>query len=116
MTVASITQELNTDDITVISNVTSVIANCNRISRLEAIEGQELENPAAIHVDFKVKHHKQHLLSVLAETEELGLILSVDDAIELGLWLIAMGLKDQSGQEIDYIFEKLFKLASELHS
>ena len=112
MTLTAITHELKTGDITVISNVTSVTATCNRISRLETIEEGE---PTAIHVDFVVKPHQKHLPSVLEETEELGLILSADDAIELGSLLIAMGLEDKSSQEANAIFEHLFRLASDLH-
>ena len=113
MTLTAVTQELKTGDITVMSNVTSVTAICNRISRLETIKEEE---PKAIHVDFTVKPRKEHLLSILEETEQLGLILTLDDAIELGLLLVALGLEDKSSQEVEAIFERLFKLASELHS
>ena len=111
MTPTIMTYRLKTGDITVTSNISSVAATGNRISRLETNE----EETTAIHVSFTVKDGTKHLSSVLAETEELGLILSAEDAIELGTLLVAIGLENKSGLESDAVFERLFRLASELH-
>lgn len=116
MKVTSTSHEIKTSDITILSNLTSVTANVNRISRLEAVKGKEATDPAMIHVDFKVKPHKEHLPSVLGETEELDLVLNLDDAVEIGLLLVAMGLEDKSELEVDEVFKRLFELSCELHS
>ncbi|MBE9044950.1 hypothetical protein IQ255_11125 [Pleurocapsales cyanobacterium LEGE 10410] len=116
MKTTSVSHELETGDITVLSNLTSVTTNVKRISRLEAVKGKEAANPAAIHVDLQVKPHQEHLPSVVGETEELDLVLSLDDAVEIGLLMVAMGLENKSRLEVDEVFKRLFELTCELHS
>ena len=116
MKVTSVSQELKTGDVTVLSNLTSVVANVNRISRLEAVKKKERIDPATIHVDLKVKPHKEHLPSVVEETEELDLVLNLDDAVEIGMLLVAMGLENKSQSEVDEVFKRIFELTCELHS
>ena len=116
MKTSSVSHKLATGDIKVLSNLTSVTANVKRISRLEAVAGKEATDPAAIHVDFQVKPHAEHLPSVLGETEELDFVLSLDDAIQIGLLLVAMNLENKSGVEVDDVFKQLFELTCELHS
>jgi len=115
MKTISVSRELKTGDIAVMSNLTSVTANANRISRLNAVKGKNITDPASIHVDLKVKPHVEHLPSVLGETEELDLVLSVDDALQIGMMLVAMGLEDKSQLDIDEVFKRLFELTCELH-
>ena len=115
MKTISISREVKTGDITVMSNLTSVTANAERISRLNAAKGKDVTDPASIHVDLKVKPHLEHLPSVLGETEELDLVLSVDDALQIGVMLVAMGLEDKSQLEIDEVFKRLFEITCELH-
>lgn len=115
MKTISVSRELKTGDITVLSNLTSVTANAKRISRLNAVKGKDITDPASIHVDLKVKPHKEHLPRVLAETEELDLVLSLDDALQIGVMLVAMGLEDKSQLEVDEVLKRLFELTCELH-
>ncbi|MEM7590779.1 MAG: hypothetical protein AAF383_04560 [Cyanobacteria bacterium P01_A01_bin.83] len=107
------TNKLATGDIEVMSNLTSIIANANRISRLEAVKGKA--SPAKVHLDLKVKPHPEHLPSVLSETEELDLAMNPDDALEIGIMMVAMGLEDKSQLEVDEVFKRLFELTCELH-
>lgn len=113
MKTTAVSHELNTGDIQVMSNLTSFIANAKRITRLEAIEGKDT---AAIHLDLQVRPHSEHLPSVIGETEELDLVLNLNDAAEIGMLLIAMGLEDKSQLEIDEVFKRIFELTCELHS
>lgn len=113
MKVVSTSYELTTGDIEVMSNLTSIIANANRISRLEAVQGKA--SPARVHLDLKVKPHPEHILSVLGETEEVDLALSPDDALEIGIMMVAMGLENKSQLEVDEVFKRLFELTCELH-
>lgn len=116
MKAARVSLKLKTGDISLLSNLTSVTANIKRISRLEAVERDNEKNPAAIHVDFQIKPHQEHLPMVLGETEELDLVIGLDDAVEIGLLMLAMGLEDKSGLEVDEVFKRLFELTCELHS
>ena len=113
MKTTSVSHELHTGDIEVMSNLTSVTAKANRITRLEAVKGKDR---AAIHVDLHVKPHPEHLPSVIGETEELDLVLDLDDAVEIGVLLVAMGLEDKSQLEIDEVFKRIFERTCELHS
>jgi hypothetical protein len=63
------------------------------ITRIGAIEGQEQQNPPAVHVNLE-----------LAEGEARGsvvLSLSLPDAIEMGLQLVAIGIEDNPQPDID---------------
>ena len=114
MKTASTSYELVTGDIEVMSNLTSITANANRISRLEAVQGKTA-SPAKVYLDLKVKPHPEHLPGVLGETEELDLVLSPEDALEIGILMVAMGLEDKSSVELDEVFKRLFELTCELH-
>ncbi|MEM8828157.1 MAG: hypothetical protein AAGE96_02230 [Cyanobacteria bacterium P01_G01_bin.19] len=114
MKVASTSYELATGDIEVMSNLTTITANANRISRLEAVKGKE--SPAKVYLDLKVKPHPEHLPSVLGETEEVDLVMSPDDALEIGIMMVAMGLENKSQLEVDEVFKRLFELTCELHN
>ncbi len=114
MKAVSTSYELATSDIEVTSNLTSIIAKANRISRLEAAKGK-IKSPAKVYLDLKVKPHPEHLPGVLGETEELDLVLNPDDALEIGILMVAMGLKDKSQLEVDEVFKRLFELTCELH-
>ena len=106
------TQELKTSDITVTSNVTSVTVNGTRISRVEEIPGQERENPSSIYIDFTVEHPIK-LHDVLEATEEVDLILNLEDAVELGLLMVAMGMEHKTDDDIAAIMSRLSKLIAE---
>lgn len=115
MKAVSTSYELETGDIEVMSNLTSITANVHRISRLEAVKGKKTESPAKVYLDLKVQPHPEHLPSVLGETEELDLVLSPEDALEIGILMVAMGLEDKSQLEVDGIFKRLFEITCELH-
>lgn len=115
MKTMSVSHKLQTGDIKLLSNLTSVTANANRISRIEAVEGRETKYPAAIHIDLEVEPRQEHLPSVLGNTEELDLVIGLNDAVEIGLLLLAMGLENKSEFEANEVFKRLFELACEFH-
>ncbi|GAB4377576.1 MAG: hypothetical protein Kow00121_27400 [Elainellaceae cyanobacterium] len=106
MTVKFVTHSLKIGDITVMGHVTDVATvRGSKISRIGAIEGQEQQNPAAVHLNFE---------DATTPTEMLVWILGVPDAVELGLQLLAMGIEDQPSPAIDDIRDRLSQLVAEL--
>jgi hypothetical protein len=110
-----LTQDLKTGDITIMSNVTSVTVTGTRIARVEEIPGHEPEMPSAVHVDFQVKQ-PSHLSAVLEGTEDLGLILQLEDAVELGVLLIAMGMEHKTADETAAVMARLSTLIAACQS
>lgn len=106
------TQSLETGTIAVMSNVSSVNVVGTKVSRVEEVPGHEAENPSTIHVDFKVQNPR-HLETVLESAEELGMILNLEDAVELGLLLVAMGLEHKTPDDIAAVMSRLSKLVKE---
>jgi hypothetical protein len=107
MSVKSLTRNLKTDDITVMSHVTSMKVVANRISKLSATP----ENSTTIHLNFEVKGKKDEPC-ILANAEELGFILQPKDALEIGLSLIEMAMENQSPEAMVAIQERLSQLSS----
>jgi hypothetical protein len=103
---ALLTQDIETSDITVMSNVSSVTVVGTKVSRLADLPEGGHHAPTTVHIDFKVKQPTQ-LSSVLESTEILGMILSADDAVELGERLIAMGLDDQSPDAVAAVTSRI---------
>lgn len=85
MTVKVTTNPITTDNITVMSHVTSLTAVGNHISKLESSQ----ENSTTIHLNFEVKGKKEEPC-ILAAAEELELIFNAQDALKLGLLLVEM--------------------------
>ncbi|MEA5477901.1 hypothetical protein VB774_09745 [Pseudanabaena galeata UHCC 0370] len=106
------TQELNTGDITVISNLTSVTANCTRISRVEEVQDHEQESPSAIYIDLTIKQSAK-LHDVLEATEEVDLVMSLEDSVELGLLMVAMGMEHKTDENIAATMSRLSQLIAE---
>lgn len=113
MMVKHVTCPWKTGEITVMSNVTSIQVVGNKITKIGAIQGQETDSPASIYIDLDVMY-KQPMPSILASTEELGLILNVKDALELGLLLVAMGMETNKSADVSVTLERLSKLITEL--
>jgi hypothetical protein len=110
MTVKFVTHVLNTGDITVMGHVTDVATvRGSTISRIGAVEGQEQKNPAAVHLNFEA-------ITTANDNppEMLVWMLSVPDAVELGLQLLAMGIEAQPSPGIDEIRDRLSQLVAEL--
>lgn len=106
MTVKFVTHTLNTNDITVMGNVNDVATvRGSKISRIGAVEGQEQQNPATIHVNFQVTNNPE---------EMLVLMMGLSDAIEIGLQLLAMGIEAEPSPRIDEVRDRLSQLVSEL--
>ncbi|EDX83367.1 hypothetical protein S7335_547 [Synechococcus sp. PCC 7335] len=105
-------QALHTGDISIMSNVTSITATGDKVARIEGSVRDGVQSPAAVHVDFDVKQ-PSHLKAVLEETRSLGLILQPDDAVELGVLLTALGMKNKESQAVAAITEHLSALLAE---
>ncbi|MEB3359994.1 MAG: hypothetical protein VKK04_24925 [Synechococcales bacterium] len=106
MTVKFVTHALETSDITVMGQVKDVATvRGSKISRIGAVEGQEQQNPAAIHVNFEGADQA---------AESLVWVLSVPDAVELGLQLLAMGIESQPSRDLDGVRDRLSQLVTEL--
>jgi hypothetical protein len=110
MTVKPFTQKINTDEITVMSHVTSITVTGNKISKLQADN-----NSSTIHLSFDVTDKKDEQC-ILSGAKELGLILQATDALELGLMLTAMGIKNQSPEEVAKIQARLYAIIEELNT
>lgn len=106
------TQSLKTGAITLTSNVTTVTANATRISRLEAVPGHEAENPPSLYIDLTVQQPVK-LHDVLEATEEVDLILNLEDAVELGLLMVAMGLEHKTDAEVTATLARLSQLIAD---
>jgi hypothetical protein len=79
MTTHAYTRSLNTNDITVMSSQTSITVSGNKVSKLEGDSPEQ----STIHVNFSVKNRKNEPC-ILAGTQELGFILTPQDAQKLG--------------------------------
>lgn len=106
------TQALKTGAITLTSNVTTVTANATRMSRVEAVPGHEMESPSSIYIDLTVQQPVK-LHDVLEATEEVDLILNLEDAVELGLLMVAMGMEQKTDTEVTATLARLSQLISD---
>jgi hypothetical protein len=96
---------------TVMSNNTSVTVTGSRVSKIGPSEHSP-KPQACIHVNLDVKKQEGQPC-VLEATEELGLILCPEDAIEVGLMLVAMGLEAKGEEEVAGALERLNSLVNE---
>ncbi len=108
MTVKYVTHDLETSDITVMGHVEDAITvKGSKISRIGAIVGQEAANPAAVHLNLEVEPHK-------TASEMLVLVFNQQDAVEIGLQLVAMGIEDNPTISIDDVKQRLGTVVAEL--
>ena len=104
-----LTQHLHTHDITMMTNVTSLTVHGTKVSRLG--DGTDQATSASVYIDFAVKHPSHG--SDLDNTEEVSFILQPDDAVQLGLLLVSMGLGSITPEAIAAITTRLHQLESE---
>jgi hypothetical protein len=108
MTIKYVTHDLETHDITVMGHVEDAITlKGSKISRIGAIVGQEAQNPAAVHLNLEVAPHQ-------TGSEMLVLSFDLQDAVEIGLELVAMGIEDNPSISIDDVKQRLVALVAEL--
>ena len=108
-----LTRSIKTGDITLTSNLTSITVNGARISRVEEIPGQEQENPSTIYLDLVVQEPTKRHDDVLDATEEVDIVLNLEDAVELGLMLVALGMEHRSDQDVSEVMSRLSQLVTE---
>ena len=109
MTTTLLTHDLQTDDITVMSNLTSITVVGSKISSLDDPQVSSRDSSSTVHLDFDVKEPTPSS-GVLDSTETLGMIFKQGDAINLGLWLIAMGMEHKTSDDVDAIVSRLTQL------
>jgi len=107
MTVRAIVHPLVTQAITLTSNVTSTTVTGNRITRLETAPDP---TESSVHLEFKVQSHPG-ASDLLGGTQELDFIFETDDAIELGMSLLEMGLGHPDREKLKAILDRLSTLA-----
>jgi hypothetical protein len=109
MTTNVLTRDLTTDDITVMSNVTSMHMTGSKISKLVTQTTPEGSASTEVHLGFHVRqpHKLEHILGT---TEDLAFILSETDALEIGLKLVEMGMKDKSDEAIGSLWRRLSQM------
>jgi hypothetical protein len=113
MTTKLVTRPIKTGDLTAMSNVTSVTVTGHQVSILEVQPEPDKPDTSAVHLTFEVEHpHK--LPDLLTNTEELGLIMERDDAVEIGLRLLAMAMENKTPAEIEAVQTRLSKMIAEL--
>jgi hypothetical protein len=111
MTVEYVTHLLKTGDVTVMGHIEDVLTvTGQRVSRIGAIEGQEQQNPPAIHVNFEILKKGEHPVT----PEMLGFIFSPADALELGMLLVAMAIEDKTSADVAEIKDHLSQLVTDL--
>jgi len=111
MTVEYVTHLLETGEVMVMGHVEDVLAMTGqRVSRVGAVEGQEQQNPPAIHVNFEILKKGEHPVT----PEMLVLAFTPLDALELGMLLVAMAIEDKTSKEVSEIKEHLSQLVSDL--
>lgn len=107
-----LTQPIRTGNITLSSNLTSITVNGARISRVEEIVGQEKENPSTIYLDLMVSEPTKQS-DILEATEEVDLVLNLEDAVELGLRMVALGMEHKTDDEVSEVMARLSQLIAE---
>jgi hypothetical protein len=107
MTVQYVTHTFKTGDITIMGNIADTETVTGKtISRIGAIEGQEYQSPPAVHINLGLAHGDP--------TESIVLSLSISDAIEMGIQLVAMGIENSPHPDIEGMRDRLAQLVSEL--
>lgn len=113
-----LTQRIKTGDITLTSNLTSITVNGVRMSRVEEIAGHEQEAPSTIYLDLMVQSPppRSDILptpDVLEATEEVDLVLNLEDAVELGMFLVAMGMEHRTDEDVKTVMARLSDMIAE---
>lgn len=106
------TRTIKTGDITLESDRTSITVNGARISRVEEIPGREKENPSTIYLDLVVREPVE-TGDGLEGSEEVDLVFKLEDAVELGLLMVALGMEHKTDDEVAAVMSRLSNLIAE---
>lgn len=104
MTRASLSCPLHTGDITLMSNVDSHTVTGRRVTRIGAIDTAETHCDPTVHLSLEIKHPTSEAAQADAS---LGLILNPEDALELGLSLVIMGLGEATPADQEALIQRL---------
>ena len=75
-----------------------------RVTRIGAIDTAETHCDPTVHLSLEIKPSGA---DAAGEDNSLGLIFQAEDAIELGLSLLAMGLGDAPPAELEVLIQRL---------
>jgi hypothetical protein len=104
MSAPSLSCPLRTGDITMMTSADSQTVTAKRVTRIGAVDTAETHCDPTVHLSLEV----QHADSASADNDgSLGLILKAEDAIELGLSLLVMGLGDAAPAEQEVLIQRL---------
>jgi hypothetical protein len=98
MTTNLVTQSLQTHDITLMTNATSLTLQGTKVSRVGPLPREGEPTTASIYIDFVVKHPSHG--AGLDEAEEVSLSLQAQDAVQVGLSLLALALEPATPEAI----------------
>jgi hypothetical protein len=111
MTVEYVTHLLTTGDVMVMGHIEDVLTvTGQRVSRVGAVEGQEQQNPPAIHVNFEILKKGEQPVT----PEMLVLAFSPSGALDLGMLLVAMAIEDKTSADVVEIKDHLSQLVTDL--
>jgi hypothetical protein len=104
MPASSLSCQLRTGDITMMSSVESHTVVGKRVTRIGAIDTADTHCDPTVHLNLEIK---QSASDAADSDNSLGLILKAEDAIELGLSLLVMGLGDVPSAEQEVLIQRL---------
>jgi hypothetical protein len=110
MAKATLSCPLHTGDITVMSNTDSLTVTGQRVTRIGVIDTAETHCEPTVHLSLSV----QHTDGGDNEAQSLGLILQAEDAIQLGMSLLVMGLGDAPPAEQESLMKRLRQLQQDI--
>jgi hypothetical protein len=115
MTTKLQTMPLQTKEMTLMSNNTSIKVIGHKISKLIDQDEKQQNVSSSIHLTFDVKKEEKSPC-ILNNPEELGFIINPKDAIEIGLSLIAMGMDFHNEITLEEIKGRLAQISAEIES
>jgi hypothetical protein len=104
MTASSLSCPLHTGDITLMSSADSRTVTGKRVTRIGAVDTAETHCDPTVHLSLAVQ---TSAADAPEGDDSLGLILKAEDAIELGLSLLVMGLGDATPAEQEVLIQRL---------
>jgi hypothetical protein len=89
---------------TLMSNIDSYLVTGKRVTRIGAVDTAETHCEPTVHLNLEMATSTPDS----AQTEgSLGLILRAEDAMELGLALVVMGLGDANSTVLEVLIQRL---------
>lgn len=104
MSAPSLSCSLHTGDITMMTSADSQTVTAKRVTRIGAVDTAETHCDPTVHLSLEVQNPDS---ASAGNDGSLGLILKAEDAVELGLSLLVMGLGDATPAEQEVLLQRL---------